>query len=61
MTGDPFCTGCGRAVGRCPRQGACRGRYEPPRFCGSCGVRMAVRVTPTGWMARCRDHGETVG
>lgn len=30
---------------------------EPPRFCPRCGRRLNVRIIPTGWTARCRDHG----
>ncbi|MDE3204906.1 MAG: hypothetical protein KGQ66_11915 [Acidobacteriota bacterium] len=53
-----FCSGCGRGTAECPRGGQCTGRFEPPRYCGSCGRRMRVVVTPAGWRARCRDHGE---
>ena len=31
---------------------------EPPRYCGQCGRRMVVQVTPGGWTARCVEHGE---
>jgi len=31
---------------------------EPPRFCMHCRRRMVVQVTPTGWLARCVEHGE---
>ena len=55
------CTGCGQSTGRCPTGGHCTGRYEPPRFCPACGRRLAVRITPTSWTARCRDHGELAG
>gem|GEM_PF-678414 len=50
-----FCTGCGREVARCP---GCDRPLDPPRHCPACGRRMAVLVTPAGWRARCRDHGE---
>jgi ribosomal protein S18 acetylase RimI-like enzyme len=30
---------------------------EPPRYCTSCRRRMVVQVTPTGWKARCVEHG----
>lgn len=39
------CPGCARAI-------------DPPRYCPACGRWLAVTVTPTGWRARCRDHGE---
>lgn len=31
---------------------------EPPRYCPHCRRRMVVQVTPTGWTARCSEHGE---
>jgi hypothetical protein len=31
--------------------------FEPPRYCGQCRRRMVVQVTPTGWSARCSQHG----
>jgi hypothetical protein len=49
------CTGCGRPTGEC--DGSCRRPLDPPRFCPTCGRRMAVQVTPTGFAARCRDCG----
>jgi len=43
--GSSSCVGCGREL-------------DPPRFCAVCGRRMTVTVTPGGYRARCRDHGE---
>ncbi len=31
---------------------------EPPRYCAICRRRMIVQVTPTGWTARCKEHGD---
>lgn len=31
---------------------------DPPRFCTLCRRRMVVQVHPTGWTARCSEHGE---
>lgn len=50
--------------GQCGRPGdheACRvaARLEPPRYCTRCGRRRVVQVTPTGWTARCVEHGTT--
>ena len=47
------CTGCGSAscIG-------CGRTLDPPRFCPDCGRRLTVMVTPGGYRARCRDHGE---
>lgn len=30
---------------------------EPPRYCGCCGRRTVVKVTPAGWSSRCSRHG----
>lgn len=30
---------------------------EPPRYCRHCRRRMVVQVHPTGWSARCVEHG----
>jgi len=49
-----FCAACGRPAAACT---GCRRELDPPRFCTACGRRMAVKVTPTGYVARCRDHG----
>lgn len=34
---------------------------EPPRFCTRCRRRMVVQVHPTGWSARCVEHGTVTG
>jgi ribosomal protein S18 acetylase RimI-like enzyme len=34
---------------------------EPPRYCGVCGRRMVVQVTPHGWTAHCSVHGTRRG
>lgn len=31
---------------------------EPPRYCLTCRRRMVVQVLPTGWTARCVEHGQ---
>ena len=56
----PWCGQCGEELTaegheRC-RQAAA---LEPPRYCGQCRRRMVVQVTPTGWTARCVEHGTT--
>ncbi|MHB8220857.1 MAG: biotin synthase auxiliary protein BsaP [Acidimicrobiales bacterium] len=50
-----FCSGCGRRHDRCA---GCAPELDPPRYCSQCGRWMAVVVTPAGWTARCRSHGE---
>lgn len=54
----PWCGQCGQEL---TPQGhaACRraAALDPPRFCGSCRRRRVVQVTPTGWTARCVEHG----
>jgi ribosomal protein S18 acetylase RimI-like enzyme len=50
-----YCGLCGEP-GRhasCDRQLA----LDPPRYCGQCRRRMVVQVHPTGWTARCSEHG----
>ena len=34
---------------------------EPPRYCTQCRRRMVVQVHPTGWSARCVEHGIVTG
>lgn len=50
-----FCERCGER-GEHP---ACRAAaaLEPPRYCTRCRRRMVVQVTPSGWTARCIEHG----
>lgn len=50
-----FCPHCGEPG----RHADCDGRLrlEPPRYCGQCRRRMVVQVHPTGWSARCVEHG----
>jgi hypothetical protein len=53
-----FCDRCGEPLGR-PHPECLQARdYEPPRYCAACRRRMVVQVTPTGWTARCVEHGE---
>lgn len=42
---------------------ACRAalELEPPRYCVWCGRRMVVQVHPSGWSARCVEHGTSSG
>ena len=67
MAATPHCVGCGKVMAspssssvryRC--DGSCRQELDPPRFCGNCGRRMAVQVTPTGWRGRCRGCGASI-
>jgi hypothetical protein len=54
-----FCDRCGRALDAGDHSRCARAReLEPPRYCGQCRRRMIVQVTPTGWSARCSEHGE---
>ena len=58
----PWCGQCGEALtpeghAACRRSAA----LDPPRFCGECRRRMVVQVTPTGWTAKCSEHGLTSG
>ncbi|MDQ3985644.1 MAG: hypothetical protein M3280_04010 [Actinomycetota bacterium] len=51
-----FCVGCGRSTTEC--DGSCRRPLDPPRFCSRCGRRLLVQITPAGYSATCRTHGE---
>ncbi|NLD78119.1 MAG: hypothetical protein GX643_15800 [Acidimicrobiales bacterium] len=49
------CTSCGRPSSECA---GCGRELDPPRFCATCGTRLAVRVSPAGYIGRCKHHGE---
>ena len=54
----PWCGHCGEEL--TPEGHAtCRrmAELDPPRYCPDCRRRMVVQVTPTGWSARCVEHG----
>ena len=58
----PWCGHCGEELtteGHAP----CRrmAELDPPRYCAQCRRRMVVQVTPTGWSARCVEHGTRPG
>ena len=55
-TEHDFCSGCGRARADCP--GDCHRQLDPPRFCPHCGKKLFAQVTPQGYKARCKQHGE---
>jgi hypothetical protein len=54
-----YCDHCGQPLAT-GGHGPCRvaRELEPPRWCGRCRRRMVVQVTPSGWTARCAEHGE---
>jgi GNAT superfamily N-acetyltransferase len=58
----PWCGWCGDALtpDAHPR---CRATasLEPPRYCAHCRRRMVVQVLPSGWSARCSEHGTRTG
>lgn len=55
-----FCAQCGKPAGALPHDRcATRLELEPPRYCTECARRMVVQVVPTGWTARCSEHGIT--
>lgn len=54
----PWCGHCGQEL--TPEgHAACRraAELDPPRYCAQCRRRMVVQVLPTGWTARCSEHG----
>lgn len=57
-----YCDRCGEpaAEGSHDRCTAAR-TLEPPRYCAICRRRLVVQVIPTGWTARCAEHGATAG
>lgn len=61
----PLVPWCGQCGGELAGEGheRCRAaaELEPPRYCAHCRRRMVVQVTPTGWSARCVEHGTTSG
>jgi ribosomal protein S18 acetylase RimI-like enzyme len=56
----PWCGQCGQPL-TAEGHDICRRRaeLEPPRYCPACRRRRVVQVTPTGWSARCSEHGTT--
>ncbi|MDP9865270.1 MULTISPECIES: biotin synthase auxiliary protein BsaP [Streptosporangium] len=58
----PYCDHCGRPAHEGEHAGCRAARaMEPPRYCPHCCRRMVVQVTPTGWSARCAEHGTLSG
>ncbi|MEY2503374.1 MAG: hypothetical protein QOI07_3711 [Verrucomicrobiota bacterium] len=54
-----FCGRCGEPRGASAHQNCDRAlELEPPRYCAACRRRMVVQILPTGWRARCSEHGE---
>jgi ribosomal protein S18 acetylase RimI-like enzyme len=54
----PWCGHCGEPL--VPEgHPACRraAALDPPRYCEQCRRRRVVQVTPSGWTARCSEHG----
>jgi ribosomal protein S18 acetylase RimI-like enzyme len=53
-----YCDHCGKPLAGSDHD-HCRAarELEPPRWCPRCRRRMVVQVTPTGWTARCTEHG----
>ncbi|WP_443611875.1 biotin synthase auxiliary protein BsaP [Acrocarpospora catenulata] len=59
---EGYCDHCGRLASEGDHT-ACQEarRMEPPRYCAVCRRRMVVQVTPSGWTARCAEHGVLSG
>jgi len=54
-----YCGRCGEPVSAADHTACARAlSLEPPRYCAACRRRMVVQVLPTGWTARCVEHGE---
>lgn len=58
----PWCGQCGEEL-TAEGHAACRraAALDPPRYCAQCRRRMVVQITPTGWSARCVEHGIRTG
>lgn len=58
----PWCGQCGEKL-TADGHDACRraAALDPPRYCPHCRRRMVVQVLPTGWTARCSEHGLRAG
>jgi hypothetical protein len=52
FTGQPVVAGVDDVIPAAAALG-----LEPPRYCGDCGRRMIVQVSPDGWWAKCSRHG----
>lgn len=51
-----------RFCGHCGEPGVeHEAELDPPRYCTHCRRRMVVQVHPTGWSARCVEHGVVTG
>ncbi|GGI87999.1 biotin synthase auxiliary protein BsaP [Pseudarthrobacter scleromae] len=50
-------TGDVHMAGTAHRECAARLQLEPPRYCGQCGRRLKVQVSPHAWTASCSRHG----
>lgn len=61
----PLASWCGQCGQELTPEGhaACRraAALDPPRYCAQCRRRLTVQVMPTGWSARCVEHGVTAG
>jgi ribosomal protein S18 acetylase RimI-like enzyme len=54
----PWCDQCGEELTPEGHDACGRARaLDPPRWCAHCRRRMVVQVVPTGWSARCVEHG----
>ena len=58
-----YCEQCGHDFTGEGADHTCVGyaELEPPRYCGQCKRRMVVQITPSGWSARCSQHGTING
>lgn len=58
-----YCDRCGEPRVATEGHDACEQArtLEPPRYCTMCRRRMVVQIVPTGWSARCVEHGTLTG
>lgn len=62
LAAPTWCSVCGKPAAD-DVHARCRAMadLEPPRYCPACRRRMVVQVVPSGWSARCVEHGTTTG
>lgn len=56
-----FCGFCGRGLDGGHEACGRALELDPPRYCARCRRRMVVQVHPSGWSARCIEHGTLEG
>ena len=57
-----YCGQCGEPASATGHERCdARAELEPPRYCAQCRRRMVVQIVPSGWSAKCVEHGTITG